>query len=138
MTGATGPWRSIDPPGFPHQGYSNAVVARPGSLVAVAGQIDMGADGRVRRPGDLVAQARGAFENVVTVLRAAGAEPHHLVRIRLYVVDADAWAANAKAIGIAWRDTFGRVYPAMALLQVARLYDAEALVEVEADAVIPA
>ena len=129
--------RAVNPPGFPHQGYSNAVVSGPGRQVAVAGQIDMGADGRVRHPGDLVAQARGAFDNVRRVLEAAGAAPRHLVRLRLYVLDAVAYADKARELGAAYREAFGRWFPAMALVQVVRLYDAEALIEVEADAVVP-
>jgi enamine deaminase RidA (YjgF/YER057c/UK114 family) len=131
------PWQAINPPGFPHQGYSNAVVSGPGRHIAVAGQIDMGADGKVRHPGDLVAQAKGAFENIRLVLAAAGAGPQHLVRLRFYVADAAAYAAQAKELGAAYRAAFGRWFPAMALVQVARLYDAHALIEVEADAVLP-
>lgn len=131
------PWVPVNPPGFPHVGYSNAVIAGPGRIVAVAGQIDMGADGRVRHPGDLVAQVRGTFQNVLQVLAACGARPEHMVRARIYVVDADAWAREGTAIGAAWREAFGRWFPAMALVQVARLYDSDAWVEMEADAVLP-
>lgn len=137
MSAGESPWEAVNPPGFPHQGYSNAVVSGAGKQVAVAGQIDMGEDGRVRNPGDLVAQAQGAFENVRLVLEAAGAVPAHMVRVRLYVLDADAYAEHARALGAAWRASFGRWFPAMALVQVARLYDPQALIEVEADAVIP-
>ena len=131
------PWRAVNPDGFPHQGYANAVVSTGGTRIDVAGQIDMGPDGRVRHPGDLVAQARGAFENVAIVVRAAGADVGHITRLRLYVLDADAYAEHAKAIGASYRDVFGRWFPAMALVQVARLYDPQALIEVEADAVLP-
>lgn len=136
MNAGESPWEAVNPPGFPHQGYSNAVVSGAGKQVAVAGQIDMGEDGRVRNPGDLVAQAKGAFENVRLVLEV-GAVPAHMVRVRLYVLDADAYAEHARALGAAWRASFGRWFPAMALVQVARLYDPQALIEVEADAVIP-
>lgn len=132
-----GPWQAINPPGFPHQGYSNAVVSGPGRHIAIAGQIDMGPDGKVRHPGDLVAQARGAFENIRLVLEEAGAGPEHLVRLRFYVLDAEAYAAQAKELGAVYRAAFGRWYPAMALVQVVRLYDTHALIEVEADAVLP-
>jgi enamine deaminase RidA (YjgF/YER057c/UK114 family) len=91
----------------------------------------------VRFPGDLAAQAGQAFENVVTVLAAAGAEPRHVVRVRLFVTSADAYAAAAPAIGAAWRARFGKWFPAMTLVEVARLYDPLALVEVEAEAVVP-
>jgi enamine deaminase RidA (YjgF/YER057c/UK114 family) len=129
----------VNPAGWaPPVGYANAVLSRGGTLVSLAGQTAMGPDGRVRHPGDLAAQAGQAFENVLTVLAAAGARPEHLVRVRLYVRSADAYAAQAKAIGAAWRARFGRWFPAMTLVEVARLYDPAALIEVEADAVVPA
>jgi enamine deaminase RidA (YjgF/YER057c/UK114 family) len=132
------PWRAIDPPEMAQPvGYSNAIEARPGRWLALAGQIDMAPDGTVAHPGDLVAQARGAFANVATLLTAAGARPTHMVRMRIYVDDAEAYAHHARAIGQAYRDHFGRWYPAMTLVQVARLYDQGALIEVEVEAVVP-
>lgn len=132
------PWTVVNPAGWaPPVGYANAIVSRGTTRVAVAGQTAMGPDGKLRHPGDLVAQATLAFENVKTVLAAAGAKPEHLVRVRVYVASADAYAAGAKAIGAAWRAAFGRWFPAMTLVEVARLYDAGALIEVEADAELP-
>ncbi len=131
------PWTAVNPPEMPSQGYSNAVVYRPGTHVAVAGQIDMGPDGKVAHPGDLLAQAQGAIRAVRRVLEAAGARPEHLVRVRIYVTDADAYARKARDIGRIWREHLGRWFPAMSLVQVARLYDSGAVIEVEADAVIP-
>jgi enamine deaminase RidA (YjgF/YER057c/UK114 family) len=118
-------------------GYANAVVSRGGTRVSVAGQTAMGPDGKVRHVGDLVAQAALAFDNVLTVLAAAGARPEHMVRVRLYVRSADDYAARAGDIGKAGRVSFGRWFPAMTLVEVARLYDQGALIEVEAEAVIP-
>lgn len=131
------PWRAVNPEGLPHVGYSNAVVSRPGTWVSVAGQIDMGPDGRVAHPGDLLAQAEGALSALGRVLAAAGARPEHLVRVRLYVTDAAAYATHARAIGRLWRAHLGRWFPALSLVEVAGLYDAGALIEIEADAVIP-
>jgi enamine deaminase RidA (YjgF/YER057c/UK114 family) len=75
---------------------------------------------------------------VAVVLRAAGAAPEHVVRMRIYVLDVDAYRRDAKEIGRRWREHFGRWFPAMTLVQVSRLYDPDALIEVEADAVVPA
>lgn len=137
-TSPQGPWQALNPTAWaPPVGYANAVVSRGGAHVAVAGQVAMGPDGKLRHPGDLTAQAALAFQNVLTVLATAGARAEHLVRVRIYVVSADDYAARAKDIGRAWRASFGRWFPAMTLVQVARLYDAGALIEVEADAVIP-
>lgn len=131
------PWTAVNPTGMPSQGYSNAVVYRPGTHVAVAGQIDMGPDGKVAHPGDLLAQARGAIMAVRRVLEASGARPEHLVRVRIYVADAAAYARQARDIGRIWREHLGRWFPAMSLVEVARLYDSGAVIEIEADAVIP-
>lgn len=133
-----GPWQVVNPPAWaPPVGYANAVVARPGRFVAVAGQVAMGPDGRVQHLGDLTAQAALAFENVRTVLAQAGGQPEHVVRVVIYVVSADDYAQRARDIGKAWRASFGRWFPAMTLVQVARLYDPGALIEVQADAVLP-
>jgi enamine deaminase RidA (YjgF/YER057c/UK114 family) len=118
-------------------GYANAVVSRGGTLVSIAGQTAMGPDGHVLFPGDLVKQAGQAFDNVLAVLTTAGGRPDHLVRVRLYVRNAAEYGSRAKEIGAAWRVRFGRWFPAMTLVQVSRLYDPAALVEVEADAVLP-
>ena len=137
MTASPG-WERVDPPEWaPPVGYANAVVSRGGRWVAIAGQTAMDRAGKVVHPGDLVAQADVAFGNVATVLRAAGGATEHLVRMRVYVVDADAYRSNAKEIGRRWRAHFGTWFPAMTLVQVARLYDPGALIEVEADAVVP-
>ena len=132
------PWQAVNPPAWlPPVGYANAVVSRGGARVSVAGQTAMGPDGKLRHAGDLVAQAGQAFDNVLTVLAAAGARPEHMVRIRIYVRSADDYATRAGDIGKAWRARFGRWFPAMTRVEVARLYDREALIEVEAEAVIP-
>lgn len=132
------PWRAIDPPELAEPvGYANAVESRGGRRVSLAGQTAMDRSGRVQHAGDLVAQARLAFQNVSTVLAAADARPEHLVRLRIYVTDVRDYQQNAKEIGRAYRDHFGRWFPAMTLVQVSRLYDENALIEVEGEAVVP-
>lgn len=131
------PWRVIHPEGAAKAvGYSNGVLARDGRL-SVAGQVDMGPDGTVAHPGDLEAQAAGAFANVAAVVKAAGGRPEHVVRMRVFVADVEEYKAKAAAIGRAYREHFGRWYPAMTLVQISRFYDADALIEVEAEAVLP-
>jgi enamine deaminase RidA (YjgF/YER057c/UK114 family) len=122
---------------MPHSGYSNGIVSGPGRMVHVAGQVDMRPDGSIAHPDDLVAQAEGALAGVVRVLRDAGALPEHVVRVRILVTSADDYGRLAKSIGEVWRRHFGRWFPAMTLVQAARLFDAEALIEIEADAVVP-
>lgn len=132
------PWRAINPPEMAEPvGYANAVESRGGRRISVAGQIDMARDGTVAHPGDLLAQVRGAFANLATVLAAAGARPEHVVRMRIYVSDVDAYKTHAKAIGAIYRSHFGRWFPAMTLIGISRFYDENALLEIEAEAVVP-
>lgn len=74
--------------------------------------------------------------NVLAVLRAAGGGPEHVVRVTGYVRDIEDYKANARAIGEAWRKLMGRDYPAIALVEVSRLWDLEALIELEVTAVL--
>jgi len=132
------PWDVIQPEGFANAvGYANGIVSRGGRRLSVAGQIDMGPDGKVVHPEDIAAQAAGAFANVAAVIRAAGGKPEHMVRMRVFVADVDDYKMHGKQIGAAYREHFGRWFPAMSLLQIAGFYDDGALIEVEAEVVIP-
>jgi enamine deaminase RidA (YjgF/YER057c/UK114 family) len=73
---------------------------------------------------------------VVTALRAAGAEPKDVVRLTWYVTNRDEYIASREGIGLAYRETIGKHYPAMALVVVAGLLEPRAKVEIEATAVI--
>lgn len=130
--------RPINPPGAAEPvGYANAVEAAPGRRVFLAGQVDMAPDGSIAHPGDLLEQCKGAFAAIVRVLAAAGGRPEHIVRMRIYTTHVDAYKSLGREIGRAYREQFGKWYPAMTLVGVARLYDEGALVEIETDAVIP-
>jgi enamine deaminase RidA (YjgF/YER057c/UK114 family) len=132
------PWTQINPPSLADPvGYANAVVSEGGRRVTLAGQTAMDETGAIVCRGDIVGQADRAFRNLLTVLEAAGGEPTHLVRMRIYVVDVAAWREKSGQIGKVYQKYFGRWYPAMTLVQVVRLYDTGALVEVESDAVVP-
>ncbi|HEU5050146.1 MAG TPA: RidA family protein, partial [Gemmatimonadales bacterium] len=78
-----------------------------------------------------------ALENVATVVRAAGGEATHIVRLTWYVVDRKEYEGRRREIGEAYRSVMGRHYPAMSLVIVAGLLEPLALVEIEATAVIP-
>jgi enamine deaminase RidA (YjgF/YER057c/UK114 family) len=117
-------------------GYSNAVVAR-GTFVAVSGQVGWNPETREFASTDFVEQLRTALQNVVAVLKSAGAEPGHVIRMTWFITDRDAYVANVKRIGEVYREAFGRVYPAMSVVVVAALIEAAAVVEIEATAVVP-
>jgi enamine deaminase RidA (YjgF/YER057c/UK114 family) len=125
------------PEGWPRpSGYSNAIVAR-GRIVAVAGQIGWNPVTMVFESTQFVDQVRTTLGNVVTVLRAAGASPEHVIRMTWYITDRASYIANLKELGEIYRSVFGRVYPALAVVVVAGLIEAQAKIEIEATAVIP-
>lgn len=116
-------------------GFSHAVIGE-GRTVFLAGQTALDASGRIVGDG-VVAQFEQALGNLLTALRAAGGAPEHLASLTVYIVDMDDYRARAGDIGQVWKRLVGRDYPAMAGIGVARLWDAEALVEVQGFAVLP-
>ncbi|MEY4608732.1 MAG: hypothetical protein RL625_949 [Gemmatimonadota bacterium] len=126
----------LQPDGWPApRGYANGVVAA-GRQLFVAGQIGWDAEQKIV-PGGLVPQVRQALQNIVTVLETGGARPEHLVRLTWYLTDRAAYLAAAKEIGAAYREIIGRHYPAMTAVEVSALMEADAVVEIEATAVLP-
>jgi enamine deaminase RidA (YjgF/YER057c/UK114 family) len=99
-----------------------------GRLLFVAGQITP--------VGDFVAQWDGAMERVLSVVRAAGGKPEDIGRMVVYVTDRPAYLANLTPLGEVHRKHMGRHYPAMAVVEVKALMDSQALVEIEAVAIL--
>jgi len=85
----------------------------------------------------LVEQWAGALERVLEVVRAAGGGPEHIGRMTIYITDRQTYLASLKPLGEVHRRLLGRHYPAMALVEVRALVDANAAVEIEATAVLP-
>jgi enamine deaminase RidA (YjgF/YER057c/UK114 family) len=110
------------------RGFSHAVVAQAGRTVYLAGQTAQRPDGSLVA-GTLVEQFEVAAGNVVLALEGAGAHPHDLVSIQIFVTDIAEYLRRSKEIGAAYQRHFGRHYPAMALLEVRRLFDPAAKVE---------
>jgi enamine deaminase RidA (YjgF/YER057c/UK114 family) len=127
----------IHPPGWAKPvGYVNAVAAR-GRQVFVAGQVGWDPLTATFASDDLAAQTRQALANVATVLRAADAEPRHLVRLTWFVTSRAEYMTARLQIGIAYREILGAHYPAMSLVVVSGLVEERAKVEIEATAVVP-
>jgi len=110
------------------RGFSHAVVAQAGRTVYLAGQTAQRPDGSLVS-GNMVEQFDVAARNVILALEAAGAHPHDLVSIQIFVTDIAEYRGLSKEIGAAYQRHFGRHYPAMALLEVRRLFDPAAKVE---------
>lgn len=120
----------------PAQGFSHVVVPGGGRTIYLGGQTAHGRNGNL--DGEtVVEQFDAAAANVVTALAEAGAAPEHLVSMQIFVTDAGAYRASLEEIGGVYRKHFGRHYPAVALLEVASLFDPEALIELVCIAVIP-
>ena len=126
--------QSLLPPGWPRpKGYANGMMAQ-GRVVMTGGVIGWD-EGEALADG-FIPQVRQALANIVAILREGGAGPQHLMRLTWYVVDIEEYTANLKAIGEAYRASIGAHYPAMALVQVMRLVEPNARVEIEATAIV--
>jgi enamine deaminase RidA (YjgF/YER057c/UK114 family) len=117
-------------------GFSHAVSVTSGRIVFLAGQTGTGPDGKLVS-GGIVAQFERALRNVLTALAAAGGQAQHLASLTVYLTDLEDYQAHSRQIGEAWRRLAGPDYPAMAAVGVTRLWDPQALVELQAIAVLP-
>jgi enamine deaminase RidA (YjgF/YER057c/UK114 family) len=125
----------LQPSGWPApKGYANGMTAE-GRLVVTGGVIGWDQQGRLQK--DFVAQVRQTLSNISAILAEGGARPEHLVRLTWYVVDMEEYLTSLKTLGQVYREIFGSHYPAMALVQVVRLVEKAARVEIEATAVVP-
>jgi enamine deaminase RidA (YjgF/YER057c/UK114 family) len=113
----------------PLLGYSRAV--RSGSHVAVTGTVGVNADGTYGK--SVGEQCRRSLDIILASLHALGADVRHVIRTRIYTTQLDQWQEIAKVHGA----VFGEIRPATTLVGVAQLIDADALIEIEADAIVP-
>ncbi len=127
----------IQPPGWPRpKGYSHGMVAE-GRLLVTGGLIGWDEQERFASD-DFIDQLRQTLKNTVQVLESGGAEPEHIVRMTWYVTDKREYLERVREIGAVYRETIGRHFPAMAVVEVAALLEDRAKVEIETTAVIPA
>ena len=126
----------IRPDGWaPAKGYANGVLTDNG-LLFVGGQIGWNAD-KVFESRDFIGQMRQALANVRAVVEAAGGEVADITRLTWYVTDKHEYLTRQREVGEVYREVFGRHFPAMAMVVVAGLIEDEALLEIEATAVLP-
>jgi NAD(P)-dependent dehydrogenase (short-subunit alcohol dehydrogenase family)/enamine deaminase RidA (YjgF/YER057c/UK114 family) len=118
------------------RGWNNGMLARAGGrTLFIAGQTARDASGRAPA-GHFVAQFDLALGNALAVLRQAGGEPADIGRFTIYVTDMGQYRASLKLLGEVYRRRMGSHYPAMALVEVKSLVDPQAVVEIEATAVL--
>lgn len=129
------PHRIVNPKTLPAaRGFSQAVIAQGTRTIYLAGQTAQREDGS-QVDGSMAEQFDVAAANVLKALTAADARPDDLVSMQIFVTDIEEYRRLSKEIGEAYRRHFGRHYPAMALLEVRRLFDPAAKVELMATAV---
>ena len=125
----------LQPAGWPMpKGYANGMMAE-GRIVVTGGVVGWDTAGVF--PENFLDQVRQTLANIVAILREGGASPEHLVRLTWYVVDVEEYLADLKGLGRVYREVVGAHYPAMAVVQVVRLVEKAARVEIEATAVVP-
>ena len=117
------------------KGYANGVAAR-GQLVFTAGVVGWDEHERFVAK-DRAGQLRQVLVNTRAIRAEAGAAPEHMARMTWYVTSRDEYLAQIAEIGEIYREVLGKHYPAMAVVEVTALVNAEAKVEIETIAVVP-
>jgi len=127
----------INPPSLARPvGFSHGIVMTGGRLLFLAGQTGSDAAGRIIAPGDIVAQYEQIMRNLQVVVEAAGGRMQDITKLNIFVRDRDSYLAHLKQLGQVHRSFFGAYYPAMALFEISRFYQDDALIEIEGMAVI--
>jgi len=125
----------VHPPSWPRpKGYSSAMMGT-GRFLLISGQIGWDEQGRFAE--GMAGQTEQALRNIVAILDEAKAGPEHIARLVWYVTDMEAYRSGGKEIGAAWRAVMGRNFPAMAVIGVSCLVEPQAVVEIEAVAILP-
>lgn len=126
---------ALRPKGWPQpKGYSDGMSAQ-GRVVVTGGVVGWDEHGKFAT--GLAAQTKQTLRNIVAIIAEASAEPEHIVRLTWYVTDIENYLGLQSEIGSAYREVMGKHFPAMAVVQVVRLVEKDALVEIEATAVLP-
>ena len=127
--------RAVLPEGWPQpRGYANGMVAE-GKVLMTGGLVGWDAGGVFAK--GFVAQVGQTLANIKAVVEAGGGKVEDIVRLTWYVTDIEAYRNSLSELGPAYRANFGRHFPAMAVVAVAALVEPEAMVEIEATAVLP-
>jgi enamine deaminase RidA (YjgF/YER057c/UK114 family) len=127
----------INPPSLARPvGFNYGIAVTGGRLLFLAGQTGSDAEGNIISPGDIVAQYEQIMRNLQVVVETAGGNLQDITKLNIFVRDRDAYLVHLKQIGQVHRSFFGKYYPAMALFEISRFVQNEALIEIEGMAVI--
>ena len=128
---------AINPSGWKTpSGYAHGISAT-GRVIVTAGQIGWNPRTGQFESDDFAEQTAQALRNIVEILQAAGARPENIIRLTWFVTNRDEYVKARKPIGSAYKEIFGRYYPAMSVIVVSALVEPRAKVEIEATAVVP-
>lgn len=128
---------TVHPEGWkPAKGYANGILAE-GRVLFVGGQIGWNAD-QVFETTDFIGQMRQALLNIRDVVTSAGGTVEDIARLTWYVTDKQEYVKRQADVGRAYREIMGYHFPAMTMVVVAGLVEDEALVEIEATAILSA
>lgn len=128
--------KQIHPKGWkPAKGYANAILSE-GLTLNIAGQIGWN-ENQEFIAKDFIGQMEQTLKNIATIVKEAGGQIEDLTRLTWYVTDKAEYLANQKKVGAIYRSVLGNHFPAMTMVVVTALVEDEALIEIEATAVIP-
>ena len=131
------PFELINPDGLELPvGYSHVAKITGGTVIHVAGQAPFDVKGQVVGKGDFVAQFTQVMSNLQTAIESAGGRPGHYTALTIYVTQLEAYWHNKKPLGSAYREVFGKHFPAITLIEVNRLYNPDCMLEISGIAVI--
>ena len=128
--------KQIHPSGWkPAKGYANAILSE-GLTLNIAGQIGWN-ENQEFIAKDFIGQMEQTLKNITAIVKEAGAQIEDLTRLTWYVTDKAEYLANQKLVGNVYRSILGNHFPAMTMVVVTALVEDQALIEIEATAVIP-
>lgn len=131
------PFELLNPKGLESPvGYAHVAKVTGGQIVYVAGQAPFDENGQVVGKGDFIAQFAQVIRNLKTAVEAAGGRPDQYAVLTIYITDLQAYLNNRKSLGEAYREVFGKYFPAITLVQVRSLYSPDCMVEISGIAVI--
>jgi enamine deaminase RidA (YjgF/YER057c/UK114 family) len=131
------PFELLNPEGLERPvGYAHVAKVSGGKIVHVAGQAPFDENGQVVGRGDFVAQFAQVVRNLKIAVEAAGGHAQQYAVLTIYITDLQAYLNNKKPLGEAYREVFGKYFPAITLVQVSRLYHPDCMIEISGIAVI--
>jgi len=117
-------------------GYAHVAKVTSGKIVFIAGQAPFDETGAVVGKGDFLAQFTQVMRNLKVAVEGAGGKPNQIAVLTMYLTDLPAYVGQKKAIGAAYREVFGKYFPAITLVEVKGLYNTDCMLEISAVAVI--